>query len=307
MNIVTKAALKKRFWIIAVLGIVVVIAAVLVVHFLLAQKDTAVAPTTSTTPSKGSYVALGDSVAAGEGLKDFSDSSACDRTEQSYPKQVATQGGYTLWSVACSGATIANGIQGAQEVNKLQLVPQLEQLYARQAATGKPALVTLTIGANDINWASLLQNCYTSVCGTAADQAQVRSSLRTLDTNLRQVLASLQAHYGAQPPTIVVTGYHQVFPAAPAAGCTDLPGIDTAELAWGRQLQTSLNDTIQSAVKAYPRVEFAAVDFSGHELCSAESWVQGLGDAQPYHPTQAGQAAFAKAVLAAVNSAGKSK
>jgi hypothetical protein len=77
--------------------------------------------------TKLTYTALGDSVAAGIGLNDPSDSSACDRTEQSYPNQLAKLQNYEMTNLACSGAKLTNGILQSQEINKLSLTPQLDQ------------------------------------------------------------------------------------------------------------------------------------------------------------------------------------
>lgn len=238
------------------------------------------------------YVALGDSVAAGVGLKYNSDSSACDRTNQSYPNQLAAMRQLNLKNAACSGATLPNGILGAQNVNKLTLPSQLQLLFS----VTKPALISLTVGANDIQWTDLLAKCYSSVCGTEEDTAVVNSRFTSLQTNLQLVLQQIHDHFGARPPEVVVTGYHQVFPVTILNGCSDLTGIDSTELAWGRQLQSQLSQTIQQTVTGYSFAVYIPISFKGHELCTANPWVQGLTDSQPYHPTSDGQAAYASQI-----------
>ncbi len=255
------------------------------------QKDTAV-----NTEPKGRYVALGDSVSAGVGLEQDSDSSACGRTEQSYPQLVAAQNNYQLSNLSCSGATLLNGILGTQDVNKLLTKPQIDQLFSRP----KPDLITVTIGANDAKWTTIFGQCYTGTCGSDGDTAAVQSSLELVKSDVQAMLARIAAEYGSAAPPVVVTGYHQVFPAAAPASCADLTNIDANELAWGRQLQSSIGDRLRLATQPYSFASFVAVDFSGHELCSDDSWVQSLNEKQPYHPTAAGQAAFAKAVTAAI-------
>jgi len=242
----------------------------------------------------GSYVALGDSVAAGVGLKTDSDSSACDRTNESYPNLVAQQMNFKLYSLACSGATMNSGILGKQDVNQLMVSSQLDQLFK----LSKPSLITITIGANDIDWTSIIGKCYTSVCGSAEDTTAVNQKLATLATDLKSALSQIQSHYKNDPPNVVVTGYHQVFPAS-VNNCPDLTGIDHSELSWGRDQQTSLNKTINSSVASFNFVKFANIDFKGHELCTPDSWVQGISDKDPYHPTEDGQAAFANSVVSA--------
>ena len=119
--------------------------------------------------SQGTYVALGDSVAAGVGLKYDTDSSACDRTNQAYSDIVATHLIYSLSNIACSGATLADGVVGNQDVNNVTVAPQLKHLFARP----KPKLITITIGANDVDWTGILEKCYVSECGSSADTATV--------------------------------------------------------------------------------------------------------------------------------------
>ena len=251
---------------------------------------------TVTQASEGTYVAMGDSVAAGVGLMGDSDSSACDRTNQSYPNQVAAALHYTLKNLSCSGATLPEGILGSQDVNKLQETPQLQALFTQP----KPTLITLTIGANDAQWTTVISKCYTGECGSAADTASVDANLVTVATNLQTVLKQIQTHYGTSVPHVIVTGYHQVFPTSVTPNCSDLSGIDASELAWGQQLQTHISTTLQNAIQGYSFAAFVPVNFSGHELCTSNPWVQGLSDTQPYHPTDLGQAEYAKEIIAAV-------
>jgi lysophospholipase L1-like esterase len=239
------------------------------------------------------YVALGDSVAAGVGLKYDSDASACDRTNQSYPNRVASELQYRFTNLACSGATLSAGIQGSQNVNQLAEPPQLTKLFSLP----KPDIISVTIGANDANWTGIIAKCYTDECGTIDDTAAVDASLSTVNTNLTKLLLQIQNHYGRNVPRVLVTGYHQVFPVTSSNGCTDLTGIDATELTWGRQLQSKISATLQHATTGYSFATFVPINFSGHELCTADPWVQGLGDKDPYHPTAMGQSVFAQAIL----------
>jgi len=249
-------------------------------------------PKPATTPHQ-TYIALGDSVAAGLGLENYSDSSACDRTNQAYPDQVATALHLRLKNLACSGATLSAGILGPQNVNQLLVAAQLQQLFALP----RPDLITLTIGANDIEWTTFIAKCYSGQCATASDTAAINSLLATVSLHLQGALSQIQSHYKSDVPHVIVTGYHQVFPTGTAT-CSDLTGIDSNELAWGRQQQTNLNTTISTVVSKFSFAKFAAIGFSGHELCTADSWVQGIDDTAPYHPTEAGQAVYAKQILA---------
>ena len=280
----------KKAW-----GIVVVLLllAGTVVYVLMHPKksDSSVSNVTS-----GQYIALGDSVAAGVGLTPDSGSSACDRTDQSYAHIIASDKHYSLTNLACSSATLAEGINGGQTVNQLLIKPQLTQLYAVK----NPKLITLTIGANDSGWLQLLGKCYQSECGGAIDRAVFQQQVASMQTSLTDTLKQIRAHYSVAP-TIVVAGYYRVFPEQVTATCTDLTGIDAQELAWGREMQDSLNNAVWTAVSDAGAINYAQGDFTGHELCTDDPWVQGLTDKQPYHPTAQGQIVIAKQVEAQVS------
>ena len=244
--------------------------------------------------SNETYVALGDSVAAGDGLEQYSDSSACDRTNESYPNVVASRLNVKLVNISCSGATLAQGILGSQNVNDLQVTSQIQQLFKLP----KPALISITIGANDIGWTNYIEKCYEGECGSPADTAAINQSLSSVSSNLSSVLLQIMDHYQLPLPHVVVTGYHQVFPLNPI-NCSDLSGINANELIWGRQQQAALNNTLEQVVAHFSYAKFATINFSGHELCTSDPWVQGLNDSAPYHPTDAGQIEFANQVIAA--------
>jgi lysophospholipase L1-like esterase len=250
---------------------------------------------TKTSAPSGLYVAMGDSVAAGVGLETYSDASACNRTNQSYPKLVAARKNLKLVSLACSGATLNSGITGAQTVNDLALKPQLEQLFALP----QPQLITLTIGANDLGWTELLTKCSTSTCGSAEDTALVDARLAGVTTNLQSVLQKIAEHYGSKLPRVVVTGYYQLLPAT-LQSCPEMTSLDAAELNWQRTQEDKLNVALRTVVASQSFQSFssfAAINFATHELCTDASWVQNISAPAPFHPTDAGQQAYAKAVL----------
>ncbi len=236
------------------------------------------------------YVALGDSVAAGLGLSTYRDASACDRTNQSYPVLIARAQHYQLTDLACSGATIQNGILGSQDVNQLQEKPQLQALFSQP----KPQLVTMTIGANDIGWSKVLTRCYTSVCGTTSDQQALTYNIQLLQQHLANVFHAVQQHYGAHPPSVIVTSYYQVFPQN--GTCSAIAPITQAETAWVNAATTTLNQTIASVAAQYPFVSYAHITFSGHSLCATQPWIQDIYASAPYHPTNTGQQAYATTI-----------
>ena len=274
-------------------GIVLVIAAALLL-LLVRPWQTAQSTASSTAKSpRRVYVALGDSVAAGVGLDTASDSSACDRTEESYPAQLAHTERYDLTNVSCSGATIASGVAGPQEVNKLSVQPQLEQLYK----VDKVRLVTLTIGANDAGWSRVLTQCYGGTCDTPDQAAAARAGMAQISSQLRTALDGMQQHYARAkqtPPTVLVTGYYNVFPRTIQGKCVDATDIEPAEVEYITELRQSLNAAIREATAQTNFAQYVPLDLSGHELCAKDPWIQGLAGSAPFHPTAAGQAALAR-------------
>jgi lysophospholipase L1-like esterase len=245
----------------------------------------------------GSYIAMGDSVSAGVGLLENSDSSACDRSNQSYPYVTANDLSYKLENLSCSGATLTSGILGSQEVNDYQEKPELDALFSQS----KPKLITITIGANDLHWIDLLGKCYDTECGTAEDKEMISQNIISVATNMNELLQKISAHYVQSPPLVIVTGYYQLYPTTTKSSCSDLSGIDATELSFMQQVITQMNETLQSSVKAYSFAKFVPVNFSGHELCTEDPWIQGLTDQEPFHPTAQGQKEYAKQIITTVN------
>lgn len=289
---------KLRIGLTIFAAFVVVGGGVAIVSRIIANEEDTPASTSSQAPQQ-TYVALGDSVAAGVGLMKDSDSSACDRTDQSYPHQLAELKKYKLTNLACSGATLTAGISGPQDVNKLSVKAQLEQLYAQP----KPNTITLTIGANDANWVKFITSCYAANCATPAQSAAFSAQLPAINAAYQQALKSIEAHYstaGAKPPRVLVTDYYHLYPAA-AAKCQDTAGVDANEQQWVRQQITLLNDSINRNTQPFKSfATFVSIDFTGHEACSTIPYVQGINDKEPFHPTAEGQTAIAQQLSKAI-------
>ena len=107
------------------------------------------------------YVALGDSYAAGFGLPLPSTPTGepvpgCEQTTGDYPHILAGQLGLKLTDVACSGATTVD-FTHPQDVNGPQPPAQLDIFK-----TVQPDLVTITIGGNDLGFTSIATACAAS-------------------------------------------------------------------------------------------------------------------------------------------------
>lgn len=277
------------------------------------------APTPTTTPTPapapypasgygGYYVAMGDSVAAGLGLpllaNDTSRDRSCGRSGLAYPYYVAKARQLQLINVTCSGATTGDLIT-PQGINR---APNPSRQIAAVFADGVPLpeLITVTVGANDVQWAHYISKCYRSVCGNDRDTAIVSGSMALVRARLVAFFSELQIRSNGRPPTTVITGYYNPLSSACSdltprgTATTDTPRLTTYELAWLQANANALNRTIRDVAAQYNYVRFAPVDFSGHDICSNQPWVQGLNGRAPLHPTAEGQRAIAEAVLRAI-------
>lgn len=248
-------------------------------------------PTTQTN----NYVALGDSVAAGLGLGESVDAMAedvrCGRSAQSYATTVAQELQLPLTHAACSGAT-AGDLVTKQGVSGPNITAQLDTAFSG----GIPKLITITAGANDVHWDEFIRLCYQTNCATRTATAGAEAYLYALKLKLNYALNSVeQRSNGSTPPIVIITGYYNPI----STSCVDDQRITAAEVDWVSVRTEQLNNLLESTAKNYSFVRFAPVDFSGHDICSADPWVQGGDDAAPLHPTVQGQAVIAESVLAA--------
>ena len=139
---------------------------------------------------------------------------------------------------------------------------------------------------------------------SAVTQA-MQAGVSTASTNIAAALTQIKTTYPTATPRVVVTGYYRLFPASPAASCVEMSGIDQSELAWINQLQDDVNAALQTTTTGFSFASYVPISFAGHELCTTDSWLQGLGDTAPYHPTAAGQQAIADQILASLKAAKK--
>jgi lysophospholipase L1-like esterase len=177
-------------------------------------------------------------------------------------------------SEACSGATTATVLSS--------------QLSALNDST---TLVSLTVGGNDVGFASVMITCVllpTSFCVKAVDAAEAEISA-DLPGELNKVLAAISAD--APDARVVVLGYPRLYDLSKSSSCIGLSTTDRTDL---NQAADQLDAQIQAAAQRHDDV-FADVRsaFSGHEICDSNRWLNSVDWLDPgvsYHPTAAGQA-----------------
>jgi lysophospholipase L1-like esterase len=232
------------------------------------------------------YVALGDSYAAGQGGGDYVDET-CLESLNGYPYLLDAEKRIHLRSnAACTGAS-------TDEVESTQL----------SALNRGTRLVTLTVGAADLNLSELLAAC------TTGTEAQCLAAIANAEQQLPALAVSLTSLYAsvaeaAPNALIVVTGYPYLFDLDQPLDCDD----PTADIMVQINCATAaLNSTIQQAVLAAQASDINIVyvdvtgDFAGHGVNSADPYINPSGT-DIYHPNTAGYLAYAAAISEALPS-----
>ena len=228
------------------------------------------------------YAALGDSYSSGVGTGSYTLDSACKRSVYAYP-YLWTQkhAGTTLSFVACSGAKTSD-----------LLASQI------QAVTSSTTLVTMTIGGNDIGFASLIQQCTLSDCSAALDSTRANLDA-TLDIPLDNVFSAVK--HNAPNAKVVVLGYPHVFSGA---SCFGTLGISSTEETKANLLSDALDKVISTQAGLYGVTYVSALGpFTGHAVCSSSPWLNGLNlfnTTESYHPNKAGHSTGYLAMLTSV-------
>jgi lysophospholipase L1-like esterase len=262
MQVPTRAARPRRLT-----------AAVLTIAAAVAASLAAAVP--ASAQSSVRYVALGDSYSSGVGAGSYIGSSgSCLRSSNAYSAlwdtahQPAAYG-----SVACSGATTSTVIS--------------TQLSALSSAT---TLVSITIGGNDVGFASTLETCVlssTSTCVKAIDAGEAEIA-NQLPGELNSALGAIKAD--APNARVVVLDYPELYDLSKSSSCIGLSTTDRTDL---NQAADELDSQIQAAAGRYGDV-FADVRsaFAGHEICDSNRWLHAVNIfdlTESYHPTAAGQ------------------
>lgn len=236
-----------------------------------------------------SYVALGDSYAAGQGAGRYLN--ACLQSRRGYPARLDNMRRIKLrHNATCTGATTSDVVT--------------RQLGSLNRGT---RLVTVTVGGNDLHVADVAAACLagpTLPCQAAIAQAVALLAPQpdgssVLGTRLVSTYATIAR--AAPNARILVTGYPYLFetPAADDPNAATIVAIN--------QATTALNATIRSAVAGVRAldVNITYVDvttrFAGHGLGSPKPFINADGP-DAFHPTARGYRAYAAAVKAALGS-----
>ena len=218
------------------------------------------------------YVALGDSYSSGDGAGSYSDGS-CLESAKAYPVLWHNSHGGTFANETCSGATTSDVISG-------QLGP----------LSSSTTLVTITIGGNDVGFASTMITCVlssTSTCVSAVQQAE-KEAQTVLPGLLDTTFADIRSH--APNARVVILDYPAFYDLSKSSTCIGLSTTDRTYLNQGAGVLDSVIKT--EAAKYGDTYVDVSPYFAGHQICDSGSYLisvdwLNLGDS--YHPNANGQ------------------
>jgi lysophospholipase L1-like esterase len=245
---------------------------------------------------KVQVVVMGDSTAAGVGNPRPAHPSqldtACQRSAGSYAADFGQIKNWRVLNLACSSATIPDGILGPQDLAGVTAPAQIA--VARKAT--QASYVIVSIGADDLGWSTLLRLCtVTTTCDDRPSTAYFQQSLAAFTVRYYQLLrqlAALPSH-----PTVLVNLYYNPFD--PRQHCLDGVGLTTAKQRSLTRLLGALNSVLANGARATGLIPVHP-DFAGHALCDPVPYVQGLTANAPFHPNLAGELAIALADVQAL-------
>ncbi|MFJ5532314.1 SGNH/GDSL hydrolase family protein [Streptomyces sp. NPDC093261] len=233
----------------------------------------AAAAQASPLAAAGGYVALGDSYSSGVGAGNYiSSSGSCDRSTNAYPYLWQAAHAPSSFSfLACSGATTTDVLSN--------------QLGTLNSAT---SLVSLTIGGNDAGFSDVMLTCVLQ--SDSSCLSRIATAKAYVDSTLPGKLDAVYSAISAKAPSahVVVLGYPRFYKLGTT--CVGLSGTKRSAI-------NGAADYLDAAIaKRAADHGFTFGDvrttFSGHEICSNDSWlhsVDWLDIGQSYHPTAAGQ------------------
>jgi hypothetical protein len=250
-----------------------------------------------------SYVALGDSYAAGPVIPNQIAPLGCLKSDHNYAHLAAPSIGLTLRDPSCSGATTAD-MTNPQETELGTNPPQFDSLDSETTR------VSLTIGGNDIGFSEIALSCVTvnpfsTPCKDKYDSGGKDQIAERIAATAPKVAAVLQGIHSRSPAAkVFVVNYAAIFPET-GFGCWPQMPIGFGDVPYLRAKEKELNAMLaaQAAANGATLVDWYKASI-GHDACKGSStrWVEPVvptNPAAPIHPNLAGMTGAA-GILAAV-------
>jgi hypothetical protein len=237
-------------------------------------------------------VVIGDSTAAAIGNHPLANATpldrACGRSSESYAADLAQVNNWNVLNLACSGATVQNGLLGAQVFGSGEVAPP--QLGEAQRATHAKVII-VSVGADDVEWSIMTRLCVASaVCNDKVSGAFFAKLIGDFTRSYYELLGDLSALPGS--PSVLVNQYYSPF--GPDLSCLARYGITAAKVKVLAARLNQLNTVLAQGAQTFG-FGVTSPQFAGHELCTADPYVQGPDDRAPLHPTAEGELAIALA------------
>jgi lysophospholipase L1-like esterase len=303
------------------------------------------------------YVAFGDSVPYGHGLANPGKAKQSGLDPQmgpsplAYPSLVAKDLGYSALNLRSDGCNLGGdnlSVSGAASSrantdgtdddcpNKAffgftwSTLPHKaidpKELAAANLKNDPPALVTIQVGADDLDFVNCIKaelgiiaarSCVQGSAGSLKLAKEEQTDLDTLTTSLNDIVKTIEGN--APGARIGLINYYQIAPAPDDVVVADgsnvcslnLPviGHGLAHQSHTQRvkiyndavfLQTALNDSIAAVKKTHPEVTIVDVShvFDGKAMCTAHSAVYDDVDWRAAHPTADGHKLLASAIEA---------
>jgi lysophospholipase L1-like esterase len=250
------------------------------------------------------YVSLGDSFAAGPLIPLPLPPFGCLKSNNNYGHIAQRQLRYAEFrDPSCSGAETEDMTQ-PQNVTPGPNPPQVDSLSA------DTALVTLTIGGNDIGFSSIAQDCVSIVpFGSPCRDQYVQNGQDEISRRIAEtapkvdaVLDGIRARSaGAQ---MLVVNYSAIFPHT-GRGCYPRMPVARGDVPWLREKHEELNAMLaaEAAENGAGVVDVYAAS-RGRDACASAGnrWVEPYvpgNAAAPLHPNLAGMRAMGQMVVTA--------
>ena len=267
----------------------------------------ALAPVVPVDAAPRTYVALGDSYAAGPLIPMQEEPWGCLKSTNNYPKLLAARLGLDLRDATCSGAQTKD-MTRAQGVSPEPNPPQFDRLDAGVD------LVTLQIGGNDIGFGGIAETCGRAAFEQESCKEQYVDPVTGAD-ELRRRIAVTQPKVEAvidgireraPEAKILVLGYPGIFRFGPVASCPAM-GVGESDAQYLRGIQEALNAMIAAAADAkdakYVDVYGPSAGRTGCDL-PVLRWIEPLvpaNAAAPIHPNLNGMLGMSDVVELALH------
>jgi lysophospholipase L1-like esterase len=256
-------------------------------------------------------VALGDSVASGEGVPDKGSvlkahwqDRRCHRSSRASPALIAKDiqnlnpgVPVTFVSLACSGATISKGVLGPYGgvepgAREHPLEPQLDDLE-RIAKRRTIDAVVISVGANDVRFSKVILSCIPLLFNNKTARGcfhhrarRVSPSADPLEQVLHRMLDALPTGYAElahrlalahiAPSHVFLLQYFDPTRLTSSQTCSSILGIGKSVLEMAqRLLLTPLNEKGEAAADnfGWHYIDGVSAEFADHGYCAPRSWI----------------------------------